>query len=195
MTKSIFIIYLISFFQIGTAQTKQITEGIYQFELDEKFVLVKKDNNALYFTYFDKEEKLKTLQKIGILETGISPENNDIKKISDFANLETISIFENKTYKKEDEISGMTKIKNIEVFYLLRTIRKFKDSRLTKLSEYNFIANYYFFYNKKIYKLFYTSDLMTSVDIKYNESEVSNKMKKVNNLGYLNLILETLKIN
>jgi hypothetical protein len=87
----------------------------------------------------------------------------------------------------------MTKIKNIEVFYSLRTIRKFKDSRLTKLNEYTFIVNYYFFHNKKIYKLFYTSDLMTSVVIEYNESEISNKMKRVNNLGYLNLILETLK--
>ena len=78
-------------------------------------------------------------------------------------------------------------------FYFQKRTRKFKNSELTALQEYTYTTQYYFFFNKKIYQLVYTSDLMTSVMKEYDEYEVDKKMKKVNNLGDINLILETLK--
>ncbi|MGP1990449.1 hypothetical protein D9V96_001010 [Zobellia laminariae] len=191
--KILILIIFFCAFEISTAQSKQINEGVYKFEINKKYELVEKENNELHFTHFDQAGKLKILQKIRILESGINPKKNNIKEISDFANFETISFGSDEFYKKEDEVAGMTKIKNFDVFYFQKRTRKFKNSELTALQEYTYTTQYYFFFNKKIYQLVYTSDLMTSVMKEYDEYEVDKKMKKVNNLGDINLILETLK--
>ena len=97
-------------------------------------------------------------------------------------------------FVKENDIDGITKINNIDVFFSLSLIKSFKDYNKTELKGYEFTAKYYFFVKEKIYLLLYQSKLINPGGYDLNKKEIYTLMEKRNNLGYLNEILQTLEL-
>nr|MUH39863.1 hypothetical protein [Zobellia laminariae] len=78
--KILILIIFFCAFEISTAQSKQINEGVYKFEINKKYELVEKENNELHFTHFDQAGKLKIFKKNKNFRIRYNPKKITLKK-------------------------------------------------------------------------------------------------------------------
>lgn len=190
------LLFLISLFTISHvlfSQSIEIDNEIFKFQIDKNFKISDNESNKIKIVKFESVDKIEIAQEITLIESGINPKDQNIKDISDISSLEQFFMV-SEDFVKENDIDGITKINNIDVFFSLSLIKSFKDYNKTELKGYEFTAKYYFFVKEKIYLLLYQSKLINPGGYDFNKKEIYTLMEKRNNLGYLNEILQTLEL-
>lgn len=175
-------------------QHKKIKNTNFQFRVKENYKLIKNDSSLVKLTDTLNVESYKTAQEIMISRANIDPEKNGITEISDFANLDKLSIVWDAPPEIKTNFEGLTEIGGEKCYFYYDLTEGFSDYKKKKLTSYILSIQYYFFRGKSLYRIQYFSKLINEEKSELEREKISKMMRKNLNFGDVNIVFESLKI-